>query len=77
VHTVGASGLNKQGEAVFRSIAQSTGGRFVFLTYQDARHPSRGPGTDTPHDVRDYSVATLDDLIVRLVSDEVTQRTMR
>jgi hypothetical protein len=77
VHTVGASGLNPQGEAVFRSIAQTTGGRFVFLTYQDARRPGRGPGTETTHDVRDYSVATLDDLIVRLVSDEINQRKVR
>lgn len=77
VHAVGASGLNPRGEAVFRSIAQTTGGRFVFLTYQDARHPGRGPGTDTAHDVRDYSVSTLDDLIVRLVREEVGQRTTR
>lgn len=74
VHTVGTSGLNKLGEAVFRSIAQSTGGRFVFLTYKDARRPGRGPGSETTHDVRDYSVSTLDDLIVRLVRDEVDKR---
>jgi hypothetical protein len=77
VHAVGASGLNRQGEAVFRSIAQTTGGRFVFLTYQDARRPGHGPGSQTTHDVRDYSVATLDDLIVRLVSDEIHQRKVR
>ncbi len=74
IHTVGTSGLNKQGEAVFRSIAQSTGGRFVFLTYKDARQPGRGPGSETTHDVRNYSVSTLDDLIVRLVSDELGKR---
>lgn len=74
VHAVGASGLSRQGETTFRSIAQQTGGRFVFLTYADAARPGRGPGTETPHDVRDYGVADLDELIVRLVREEVAAR---
>ena len=36
VFSVGASGLDKQGEYVQRQIAQYTGGRFVFLTYKEA-----------------------------------------
>ena len=68
---VGASGLDPLGEAVFRQAAQYTGGRFVFLTYADARNPSSGPGRETLHDVRNYSVETLDKLIVRLVGDEM------
>ena len=71
VHSVGASGLDPKGEAVFRQIAQTTGGRFVFLTYDKARNPASGPGRETVHDVRNYSVNTLDDLIVRLVRDEL------
>lgn len=74
IHAVGASGLNRRGEATFRSLAQSTGGRFVFLTYRDAARPDRGPGSETVHDVRNYSVETLDDLIVRLVGDEIGLR---
>lgn len=71
IHSVGASGLDKTGEAVFRQIAQSTGGRFVFLTYAQAHRPGSGPGRETVHEVRDYSVDTLDELIVRLVRDEL------
>ena len=71
LHTVGASGLDAQGEAVFRQLAQTTGGRFIFLTYRDAHRPSSGPGRETTHDVRDYSVDTLDELIVRLVREEL------
>ena len=56
---VGASGLDPVGEYVFRQAAQYTGGRFVFLTYAHA------------HEVRDYSVETLDRLIVRLVREEM------
>lgn len=71
VFSVGASGLDKQGEYIHRQIAQYTGGRFVFLTYRKAGHPASGPGRETTHDVSNYSVQTLDRLIVRLVSEEL------
>ena len=66
-----ASGLDRQGELVLRQPAQATGGRFVVLTDADARRPFSGTGRETVHDVRDYSVETLDKLIVRLVSEEL------
>jgi Mg-chelatase subunit ChlD len=70
---VGASGLDPQGEYIFRQAAQFTGGRFVFLTYQDASRASSGPGRETVHDVGNYSVQTLDKLVVKLVADEMAQ----
>ena len=70
---VGASGLDPVGEYIFRQMAQYTAGRFVFLTYKDAANPGSGPGTQTPHDVGQYSVQTLDRLIVRLVSEEMAR----
>jgi Mg-chelatase subunit ChlD len=73
VFGVGASGLDRQGEFIQRQIAQYTGGKFVFLTYQDARHPGSGPGRETVHDVQNYSVETLDRLIVRLVTEELAK----
>ncbi|WP_076998593.1 VWA domain-containing protein [Variovorax sp. KK3] len=69
--SVGASGLDKQGEYVQRQMAQYTGGRFVFLTYREATNPGSGPGRETVHDVSNYSVQTLDRLIVRLVTEEL------
>ena len=71
VFSVGASGLDPQGEYIQRQIAQYTGGRFVFLTYRDAGNAASGPGRETVHDVSNYSVQTLDRLIVRLVSEEL------
>ena len=71
IFSVGASGLDKQGEYIQRQMAQYTGGKFVFLTYDQARNPASGPGRETVHDVKNYSVDTLDSLIVRLVSDEL------
>jgi hypothetical protein len=70
---VGASGLDRQGEFIQRQIAQYTGGKFVFLTYADARRPGSGPGRETVHDVQNYSVDTLDRLIVRLVTEELAR----
>lgn len=73
VFGVGASGLDRQGEFIQRQIAQYTGGKFVFLTYADPHRPGSGPGRETVHDVKNYSVDTLDRLIVRLVSEELAQ----
>ena len=75
IFPVGASGLEEQGEYIFRQLAQFTGGKFVFLTYEDGSDPSSGPGTETDHDVENYSVNTLDKLIVRLVEDELDKLT--
>lgn len=69
--SVGASGLDREGELAMRLLAQASGGRFVFLTYADRHRPASGPGRETVHDVQDYSVETLDKLIVRLVGDEM------
>lgn len=71
LHAVGASGLSKEGEYVFRQMAQYTGGKFVFLTYQDPERPELGAGDKTVHDVKNYSVDTLDDVIVRLVQEDL------
>ncbi len=70
---VGASGLDPVGEYVFRQLAQYTAGRFVFLTYRDASDPGSGPGTQTVHDVAQYSVQTLDRLVVQLVAQEMAR----
>jgi Mg-chelatase subunit ChlD len=74
---VGASGLDRQGEFIQRQMAQYTGGKFVFLTYADAHRPASGPGRETVHDVKNYSVDTLDRLIVRLVSEELAKSERR
>jgi len=71
IFAVGASGLDRQGEFIQRQIAQYTGGKFVFLTYAQADRPGSGPGRETVHDVRNYSVDSLDRLIVRLVTEEL------
>lgn len=73
VLSVAASGQDTTGEIAQRQIAQYTGGRFIFLTYKDASDPSSGPGSETVHEVENYSVDTLDKLVVRLVREELAQ----
>lgn len=73
IFSVGASGLDKQGEYIQRQLAQYTGGKFVFLTYNQAHNPASGPGRETVHDVQNYSVDTLDRLIVRLVREDLAK----
>ena len=65
---IASSGLDDQGEYVFRQLAQITMGRFTFLTYGA---DGASPGDETDHHVSDYAVLALDDLVVRLVSDEL------
>ena len=67
-HEVWDYDIDDQGEYVFRQIAQFTQGRFVFLTYAG---PANGgsPGDETTHHVEDYSVLSLDDLVVKIVED--------
>ena len=71
--SVAASGQDTTGEIAQRQIAQYTGGRFIFLTYKDASDPSSGPGSETVHEVENYSVDTLDKLVVKLVREELSQ----
>ena len=72
VFPVASSESDDQAEAVFRQIAQATGARFVFLSY-GAGGAATGPSTDI--DSTDYEELALDDLVVRLVAEEVAALT--
>jgi hypothetical protein len=70
IHPIASSGLDDQGEYVMRQLAQYTTGRFNFLTYGA---DGVSPGDRTTHhvDIDDYSVLSLDELVVQLVKDEL------
>lgn len=61
IFPLGASGLDPQGEYVFRQMAQFTGGKFLFITY----------GGATSHDVGPVQENNLDDLVVGIVKTEL------
>ncbi|HLF39896.1 MAG TPA: hypothetical protein VI854_00340, partial [Acidimicrobiia bacterium] len=68
IQPIASSGLDDQGEYIFRQMAHVTMGRFTFLTYGA---DGASPGDSTTHHVSDYAVLALDDLVVRLVTDEL------
>ena len=68
IFPVSSSGTDDQAEFVFRQLAQFTGARYVFLTYGAG---GRATGGASDIGQRDYEELSLDDLIVRLVAEEL------
>lgn len=73
IFPIGASGLDDQGEYIFRQFAQVTQGQFVFLTYANGVSGAPGPATD--HQVSNFTVQQLDTLVVNLVAGEIANQT--
>jgi len=71
IYPLASSGLDDQGEYIFRQLAQISGGKFLFLTYG----AGGAPGDETTHHVDDYSVLSLDELVVRMVEEELAPLT--
>lgn len=72
IFPVAASGTDDQAEYVMRDLAFMTGGRFVFLSY-GVGGAATGDQTDIGAD--DYDELPLDQLVVRLVQDELAALT--
>jgi hypothetical protein len=70
VFPIASSGLDSQGEYIFRQLAQVSGGRFIFLTYGPSGPGSTG--TETDFQVSDYTVSSLDSLVVKIVEEELS-----
>lgn len=68
IFPVAASGTDDQAEYVMRELAFVTGGRFVFLSY-GVGGTATGDRTDITPD--EYDELPLDQLVVRLVEDEL------
>ena len=72
IATVGASGLDRKGELVWRQVAQYTMSPFVFLTYGE-KGDSEGSASSVSHHVGANWVAEkLDAIIVRMVKVELS-----
>jgi hypothetical protein len=72
IFPIASSDSDDQAEAVFRQLAQTTGARFVFLSY-GAAGAATGGSTDIAS--TDYEELALDDLVVRLVGEELAALT--
>jgi uncharacterized protein YegL len=79
VHPIASSNLDDHGEFILRQIAQYTMGKFLFLTYEGGVPGT--PGDERPdlevgepedeQGAGDYSVSQLDELVLRLITDEI------
>jgi von Willebrand factor type A domain len=70
---IASSNTDDLAEYVFRQVAQFTGGRFVFMSY-GAEGNGAAVGGSTNIDTTSIDELPLDQLIVKLVSDEVSAR---
>ena len=69
IFPIASSGSENDAEYVFRQMAQFTGSRFVFLSYGAGGSAALGSSTDISE--ADYNELPLNDLIVRLVMEEL------
>jgi len=76
VFPIAASGTDDQAEYIFRQIAQFTQARFIFLTYEGPTQDGK-PGDVSTMNVSSYGVQDLDDLVVRLVQEELAHQQNR
>ncbi|MDE0802994.1 MAG: VWA domain-containing protein [Acidimicrobiales bacterium] len=74
VFPIASSGTDDQAEYVLRQIAQATLGRFVFLSYGA---DGAALGDESNIDDEDYDVLALDDLVVRIVEEQLAPLTGR
>jgi len=75
--SIGASGLNNEGEYVFRQLAQYTMGIFAFLTYGETGEAEGGGGTTyvSHHTGSNWQAENLDAIIVKMVKVELANLT--
>lgn len=79
IHPIASSGLEAQGEFIFRQIAQVTMGHFLFLTYDngiagttgDVRPELEVGLPDSLDPISGYTVDRLADVVLRLIQDEI------
>lgn len=71
IATIGASGLDTQGELVWRQIAQYTMAPFVFLTYGESGDSEGSPSSVSHHVGSNWVAENLDAIIIRMVKVEL------
>lgn len=74
IFPIASSGLDQQGEYIFRQIAQLTGSQFIFLV--DGVDEERGADDDassgeTSFSVDEYTVGSLDDVVMAIIEREL------
>ena len=72
IATIGASGLDRTGEVVWRQLAQQTMAPFVFLTYGEKGDADGSPSSVSHHVGANWVADDLDAIVIRLVKHELS-----
>ena len=80
INMIGASGLTENAECMFRQVAATTYGQFIFLTYGESGESSGAGTTEDPgrvshHTGGNWSSRRLDDIVVDLVRRDLAYQT--
>ncbi len=70
IFPIASTGLDEQGQYIFRQLAQMTNGRFIFITDDGSSGQTGDSGASVSID-SDYTVGQLDQLIINIISDEI------
>ncbi|MBI2378642.1 MAG: VWA domain-containing protein [Deltaproteobacteria bacterium] len=71
VASIGASGLDRMGELVWRQVAQYTMAPFVFLTYGETSDAEGSPSSVSHHVGSNWVADSLDAIVVKMVKVEL------
>lgn len=74
IHPIASSGLDIQGEYIFRQIAQASMGHFIFLTYADGQSGIAGTERDDLEAGAsgEYTVEHLHEIVLNLILEEIS-----
>lgn len=72
INPIASSNTPRDAEYIFRQLAQYTQGNFIFLTYDNGTSGEAGTSrTDLEVGEGNYSVEQLDELVLRLITEEI------
>ena len=76
IYPIASSGLDDQGEYVFRQLAQLTGSEFIFLVDDvESAGDQGGDSAETTFSVDNFTVAALDDVVMTIIERELAYQT--
>ncbi len=80
IYPIASSGLDQQGEYIFRQLAQLTGSQFIFLVdaeAEDANSEEASTSVETEFAVDEFTVGSLDDVVIAIIERELAHQSPR
>lgn len=74
IYPIASSGLDQQGEYIFRQLAQLTDSKFIFLVDDAEGNAQSGGEAETGFAVSDFTVGALDDIVIEIIESELSHQ---